>query len=647
MKYRQDIDGLRAVAVVPVILFHAGLPLFSGGFIGVDIFFVISGYLITSILITELERGDFSIVRFYERRARRILPALFLVMLCCIPFAWMWMLPLQLKDLSQTTIAVTLFSSNILFWWKQGYFAPLADLKPLLHTWSLAVEEQYYLFFPISLMLLWRFGRNRVFWLVIAGALLSFGLSEWAWRNAPEANFYLAPTRAWELLAGSICAFMAYGKPQRSNNPLSALGLGLILFSIFYFDSKTPFPSVYALAPIIGTVLIILFGGSDSWTAKLLSASGFVGIGLISYSAYLWHQPLFAFARIRSVTPPSQWLMIGLAALSFALAYLSWRFVEKPFRQRSGGLLPNRRAVFVASAAGAAILAGMGLLGQLQKGFPDRPNPNVDIAELDNREMENEGLHDDCVGRFTLSSHCRTSDAPEILLWGDSYAMHLVQGLVSSDKQIKLQQHTNSSCSPILGLAKINEEHGVNWARSCIEFNDQVIAWLKNNKSVKYVVISSKFDMLTDSILLRDGTLTPGDITGRRNIPLIASELIETAERIRAIGRRVIIVSPTPSNGADTGGCLKRALLFGAADGICDFSLRRDLVNRPAFDLMGKVAPRVPIMWLDHMICPNDICDTLRDRTIIYRDMGHLSKEGSAYLGQKYRWADLVRSKAQ
>lgn len=196
MKYRPEIDGLRALAVVPVILFHAGFELFSGGFVGVDVFFVISGYLITTIFIEEIDNQRFSIVNFYERRARRILPALFFVMLLCIPFAWLWMLPFQLKGFADSLIAVCLFASNILFWSESGYFDAATEEKPLLHTWSLAVEEQYYVLFPLFLLLAWRFGKNRVFWMIVAMAAVSLLLSEWGWRHKPVANFYLAPTRA-------------------------------------------------------------------------------------------------------------------------------------------------------------------------------------------------------------------------------------------------------------------------------------------------------------------------------------------------------------------------------------------------------------------------------------------------------------------
>ena len=360
MKYRAEIDGLRALAVVPVILFHAGFELFSGGFVGVDVFFVISGYLITTILIEDLENKRFSLVSFYERRARRILPALFFVMLVCIPFAWMWMLPNQMKDFSQSLVAVSLFASNVLFWRESGYFDAAAEEKPLLHTWSLAVEEQYYVLFPIFLFLAWRYGTNRVFWMIVAMASISLLLSEWGWRNKATANFYLAPTRAWELFAGSIAAFIVQKNGVRKNNFLALLGLAAITFSIFAYDESTPFPSLYALVPVLGVVLLILYADKDTLTAKLLGTKALVGIGLISYSAYLWHQPLFAFARIKSATELSFLLMSTLAIGSLALAYFSWRYIETPFRSSN---IVNSKRLIVLTLAGFVFFIGIGLNG--------------------------------------------------------------------------------------------------------------------------------------------------------------------------------------------------------------------------------------------------------------------------------------------
>jgi len=349
LKYRAEIDGLRALAVVPVILFHAGFELFSGGFVGVDVFFVISGYLITTILIEDIENKRLSIINFYERRARRILPALFFVMLVCIPFAWLWMLPSQMKDFSQSFVAISLFASNILFWRERGYFSAASEEIPFLHTWSLAVEEQYYVMFPIFLILVWRFGRNKVFWLIVVMLIMSLILSEFGWRIRPTANFYLAPTRAWELFAGSLAAFIVQNNGVQKNNSLAFLGLAAIFFSIFVYDESTPFPSVYAIIPVSGVILLVLYAEKETLVASLLSNKVIVKIGLISYSAYLWHQPLFAFARIKVVNEPSHLIMSILAFSSFPLAYLSWKFIETPFRDK---LIINRTKIFCFSIIG-------------------------------------------------------------------------------------------------------------------------------------------------------------------------------------------------------------------------------------------------------------------------------------------------------
>ncbi|MDC0992886.1 acyltransferase [Alphaproteobacteria bacterium] len=244
MKHRAEIDGLRALAVVPVILFHAGFELFSGGFVGVDVFFVISGYLITTIIIEDLANKRFSIIHFYERRARRILPALCFVMMICVPFAWTLLSAASLNKFGNGLIGVSVFLSSVVFWRQQGYFAESAELNPILHTWSLAVEEQYYVLFPLFLVLAWRFGKSRVFWMIVVIASISLLLSEWGWRNKETANFYLAPTRAWELFAGSIAAFIVQKQEVQKNNFLALLGFATIIFSILVYDENTPSPSV-------------------------------------------------------------------------------------------------------------------------------------------------------------------------------------------------------------------------------------------------------------------------------------------------------------------------------------------------------------------------------------------------------------------
>ena len=369
MKYRAEIDGLRALAVLPVILFHAGFDWFGGGFIGVDVFFVISGYLITTILIKDIEDKRISTIAFYERRARRILPALFFVMLVCIPFAWMWMLPDALENFGQSLVSTSLFSNNLLLMVTSGYWDLASEYKPLMHTWSLAVEEQFYIIFPIFLIFTWRLGKNKVLWLIIFVSLISFTLSEYGWRLNSNTNFYNSLTRAWELLAGSIAAFVAYQKGIKNNNGLALLGLIAVLYSIFAFNEETPFPSVFTLVPVIGSVLIILYADNRTITAKILSTKILVGIGLISYSLYLWHQPIFAFARIYKqdiITDLESYIYV---LLSIFLAFLTWKYVETPFRNKKNF---SSFKIFNYSALMMIFFISIGLYFHASDGAPKR-----------------------------------------------------------------------------------------------------------------------------------------------------------------------------------------------------------------------------------------------------------------------------------
>lgn len=633
MKYRPEIDGLRAVAVVPVILFHAGFESFSGGFVGVDIFFVISGYLITSILIEAIENRTFSFLMFYERRARRILPALFFVMLCSIPFAWMWMLPYQLMDFAQSLIAVSLFASNILFWKESGYFDLAAEEKPMLHTWSLAVEEQYYVLFPVFLFLAWRFGKNRVFWMIVALAAISLVLSEWGWRNTPSANFYLAPTRAWELFAGSITAFIVQKRGVQKNELLSLIGLAAIIFSVLAYDESTPFPSVYALVPVVGVVLLVLFADRETLSARLLSTRTFVGVGLISYSAYLWHQPLFAFARIRSVQEPSLFLMVFLSLLSLILAGLSWKYIEQPFRAGGATILKARSSVFAASILGFVVFASMGLMGHVNAGFDGRPM----MRELGETLIINHGLGSDCEVEFNSSPNCYTSKEPEVLLWGDSFAMHLAQGIVASNPNVLLQQHTISACSPILGVAQVTPTRPTSWAQKCIDFNDQVLNWLSESSSVKVVILASPFfDVLNYPIYQNKELLNL-----RRQQQFIEGQIVATVDAVRKTGAKVVIVSPPPRSGWNIGQCLAKIRLFELEDDSCNFSLDPSTFQ---FDLLSALEEEVPVYWLHDDICEGGICYPVKGGVFIYRDEGHLSKAGSAYLGKNNDWLNRFMS---
>jgi peptidoglycan/LPS O-acetylase OafA/YrhL len=327
MLYRREIDGLRALAVLPVILFHADFHVFSGGYVGVDIFFVISGYLIASIIIEERAAGSFSISKFYERRIRRIFPALYLVMVVCVPVAWLFLSAPDLKEFFTTVVAVPAFVSNIQFFRQSGYFDTASEFKPLLHTWSLAVEEQYYLIFPWLIILLWKFGKG---W-IAAGLILAFvGSLALATMGpiffSPQAAFFLLPFRFWELAIGSALAlWLTDGQAQIGSglaNLVSLTGGVLVLYAVFFFEKNTPAPSLYTLAPTIGTALIIAFATPGTYVGRLLGARVLVGLGLISYSAYLWHQPVLAFARHLSLTTLQPNLRISLVMLAFLLGTL-------------------------------------------------------------------------------------------------------------------------------------------------------------------------------------------------------------------------------------------------------------------------------------------------------------------------------------
>jgi peptidoglycan/LPS O-acetylase OafA/YrhL len=407
--YRTEIDGIRAIAVLSVILAHAGVPALAGGFLGVDVFFVISGYLITTILMREMEEGNYSLVRFYERRAKRILPALLLVVTACVPFAAWLMLPDYLQNFGQSVAATLLFSNNLLLGMTSDYWALESEFKPLLHTWSLGVEEQFYIVYPLILAAVWRYGRRVQVGTIIALGLVSFGLAEHGWRNYPSASFYLPTTRAWELMVGCAIAFVPR-KARPIDGAASLLGLAAMVVSMFLFDKDTPSPSGYSAIPVLGTATVILFARPELLSAKALSWKPLSFLGLISYSAYLWHQPLFAFAKIASTQPPSPYVMAALIVLTLVLASLSWRYVEEPFRRG----VPIRKFIPAMAVPTAALIAA-GLVAHVQQGFPRWTFPNIDSAG-DVYIAYNERIRDYQAATFPVT------DGPNLLLVGNSFA---------------------------------------------------------------------------------------------------------------------------------------------------------------------------------------------------------------------------------
>ena len=350
INYRPEIDGLRAIAVFSVIFYHAQLTLFDykifeGGFIGVDIFFVISGYLISKLILKELEAtGKFSFRYFYERRARRILPALILVIMVSLPLGWVYLLPGSFIEFIKSILYSLGFTSNFYFHFSGlQYGTEDGLLKPLLHTWSLSVEEQFYIFFPIILIVIYNFFRKYLLTLLLLGFVSSLLIAEWSSRNYPSASFYFLHTRIWELIAGSLLAYFEISGKRLTNSYrlnfiLPFIGILLIGYSVIFFNDRIFHPSFYTVLPVLGACLIIWFSNKDEIITKILSTKIFVGIGLISYSMYLWHYPIFAFARMKS-NAVSQYDKFEWIILTILLSIISYFFIEKFFRNQTTNFL--------------------------------------------------------------------------------------------------------------------------------------------------------------------------------------------------------------------------------------------------------------------------------------------------------------------
>lgn len=634
MNYRAEIDGLRALAVVPVILFHAGFDLFSGGFVGVDVFFVISGYLITTIIIEDLENNSFSIANFYERRARRILPALFFVMLVCIPFALMWMLPNQVKDFSQSLAAVSFFASNILFAGDSGYFAAAAEKKPLLHTWSLAVEEQYYLVFPIFLILLWRFGKNKVFWIIALSAAISLLFSEWGWRNNATDNFYLAPTRAWELFAGSIAAFAVQKNGVQKDNLLATLGLAAITGAIFVYDETTPFPGLYALAPVLGTVLLVLYAGKETWAAKLLSTKLFVSTGLISYSAYLWHQPLFAFARIRLAQQPSELLFLALTLASFGLAYLSWRFVERPFRRRT---FLRRKTVFILSLAGMLTFLTIGIVGYTTDGFLKLTTTQEyrEMLATATASPKRKACHTGGAQYLSYDDSCEYfSDNIRVAVIGDSHTVELSYALAEElkTKDIGLKHLSFSSCAPSYNVKPDGTHLGdISTLEYCHSWTRQAVDAMINDGRIDSVILSYRLAYYLYGSH-EEAYPTIIDERDEKTREIVWAALLDMVKDLEQAGKKTLFVMQSPELPRSIGYLIPKEKHANAA-GVP----RQWWKNRMGYVYQNLDEMKAVTEVLDpaEMFCNEVTCHVTDDNKALYFDDNHLSVEGARRVAQE------------
>jgi len=503
IKYRPDIDGLRAVAVLLVLAYHVGIYRFRGGFVGVDVFFVISGFLIGSIILNDLAANRFSLAGFYERRIRRIFPALAVVLFAVSVLAFKLFLPIEFVQFGKSLLAATFSVSNILFLHQSSYFDTPASMKPLLHTWSLAVEEQFYLFLPLFLLAIRKLSVRNQRLLVILVAVASFIVSCVGAFQDKEATFYLAHTRAWELLLGTLLAMDVF--PGFSSailrNLASLSGIVFILAAGAFFTTATPFPGAAALLPCVGAALIIAAGKSgSSFVGIALSTKPAVFIGMISYSLYLWHWPLVVFQRangvlVHGLSPnATKFVLIGA---SIILAAISWRFVEVPFRGRR--LRYSRGTIFQIAGATAALLVFIGTGILLTKGAPSRYPPEaVRVASfLENTDAVTDAQYR--VGKCFLTSKnsyedfdpntCLLQDPRKHneLLIGDSHAAQLWFGLSSVFKDVNLMQATASGCKPTL-------QQGVNVEPKCERLMNYIFSSYLPSHHVDTLLIAARWD---------------------------------------------------------------------------------------------------------------------------------------------------------
>ena len=624
MEYRREIDGLRALAVIPVMLFHAGSQAFSGGFVGVDVFFVISGYLITSIILAEKQAGTFTLLSFYERRARRILPALFLVMFACVPFAWLWLPPEDMKSFSKSLVAVSAFASNILFWLTSGYFETAAELKPLLHTWSLAVEEQYYVLFPIFILLIWGLGKRWIVSLLAAVAVISLAVAQWGSQTQIPFTFFMLPTRGWEILVGAFIAF--YFSEQRRTHSQSVrqagsiIGLLLISYAVFSFDKQTPSPSLLTLIPTIGAALIILFTTQQTLVGKLLGSKLFVGVGLISYSAYLWHQPLLAFARHRSLDEPSKLLLLTLVIAAVVLAYLSWKYVETPFRNRQRF---SRKQIILYSASFSIFFVGFGLTGYLKEGFESRLSdgeriimsyatyaPREDVYRNGTCFLEIEQAYTE------FSKLCSANSAVgATFIWGDSHAAALSYGLRQSLQNVV--QYTAAGCPPI-------KDTEVRFFTNCKKINDYVLSEIDRMKPIQ-VYLHANWTLFEEQNKEQES----------------AKSIHKTIDYIRSVSpsTKITIVGGVPQWRPSLPATMLKKRMTMHAEQYVKSPIFNDLTasDNAFVDVVKEMG--INFFSAINALCVNDKCQA----TVVFNgvpmptvwDYGHLTEGGSVLLAKK------------
>lgn len=632
---RFDIQVMRGVAVLAVVLFHAFPDALAAGYLGVDVFFVLSGFLITGIILRGLERRDFSFKAFYIRRAKRLLPASLTTLAATALLASIFLTRSQISDFAKQLLGSLAFAANFVLFSQTGYFDGAAETKPLLHIWSLSLEEQFYFVAPF---LLWLTPLRARPWLLIAGITASLGLCI-VLTTAPEMlligaktgqklAFFMLPARAWELLFGGICSWAMIRHPDLTvPRWLKVVALATIAVTCAIgFDAVHP--RWDALIVVVATCLILL--GRDGWLprAPLLPIKA---LGDWSYSLYLIHWPLFCFAFVAWVQSPPMPAMIGLALLAIGLAWLQYRFVEQPFLGDWSGFRFSPMW-----GIGAASLAIVGFAAL-----------NLHVTSSTARQLQPvSGLDPSCdqrKGEWVDLPACRTSPSPTVAVWGDSYAMHWVPGL----EGLPIVQLTKTSCAPVQGLSMISKKYSVAWARECVAFNDKALAAIKGMPSVHYVVIGSIFiQVLTDensNMVLFDGRVEPFADQGRE-------ALIRTVKGLIAAGKQPIILAPTPRATFDAGRCNEREIerkpIWGHDR--CDIPEQgARLASAKIDNILRQVAAETGaiVIFPADVLCRSGWCMTRDGDVLLYRDRGHLTAGGSRMLVERLGLRGMLEPK--
>lgn len=644
LNYRADIDGIRGIAVLAVIFYHADIKVFSGGFVGVDIFFVISGYLITTIIFREINENEFSLAQFYERRIRRIFPALFTVLLFTVFVSYLFFDTNEFYDFGKTLVSATIFGSNILFWTQSGYFEGPAAIKPLLHTWSLAVEEQYYIFFPLLLMFLARYLRPRLKLTLSGLTLASFLLNVYSLHYDASAAFYLAHMRVWELLIGSLLAIKIIPKTFNSGilNSLSLLGLVMLGAPFFLYTNETSFPGGAALIPTLGTALLI-FGNIESKTlaGRILSLRPLVFIGQISYSLYLWHWPAIVFAKYYAIIELKALEMAAVLLAVFLLSILSWHFIEKPFRQKS---FIKSSKIFAPAGIAMALTIAIGSFIYFSGGFPGRFATKqagvIPKTDVEWQRWSKCGLDvDEPPSQLELCAIGENTNTPTFLLWGDSHVRALATSIQISASQAGaagVMVYT-SGCSPLRGVDRQGRH-------SCSDFNEVMLNYVRDHPNLDTVILASRWALSAEGtrykneegkrvILVNTST---GPTQTDTNASLFQFGLDQTVLSLLKMGRKVVIITEVPEIGYDVPSAFSIAERTGRdinkiiAPSLNEYRARNAIVSATIESIASNDA--VQIVDPSKVLCMNQTCLVATDGQALYRDDDHLSSYGAQYI---------------